>query len=224
MSYNKGLLKKLRDSYNYKKKQGLLNNSELYKNMKWTDRLFYLLLSEEDLTSKKARKAATKAAVHMDTTHEKNVEREMAKQHIRTGKDGDRRTATNAAIENDPQAPASAKRAVKAKKTLSRMFRKAKRTPAKYAKYGRDATVPDYEKAQKQGMSFIKKNNPKSVDKLKTLTKAATGNPLDKANRTVQRVIDRESRATRVGYGPKETASTANMLSKARNARSRRGK
>ena len=176
------------------------------------------ILSEEDLTSPKARKAASKAAVHMDTTHEKNVEREMAKEHIRTGKDPDRARAQVKAVENDPDAPASAKRAVAAKKTLRTMFRKAKKTPAKPSRLVPGETVPDYEAAQKAGMRLFKKNNPKNIAKLKTLTKAATGNPLDKANRTVQRVIDRETRASNVGFGPKEGQGTADRIKRGRDA------
>lgn len=205
--------------------------------MNWTDRLFDLLLSEEDLTSKNARKAATKAAVHMDVGHEDNVKKEMAKETIRTGKDANRTKAVETAIKNDPKMPASSRRAVAAKSTLRKMFRGGKRTPAAQgdARFKQPGStellsksqthggrnLPNIRGAQKQGARFIKKTNPKSVAKLKTLTKAATGDPREKANRTIQRVMDRESRATEVGFGPKSSASTNTMIQKARMSASR---
>ena len=57
MSYNKGLLKNL-GTPTIIKKQGLLNNSELYKNMKWTDRLFDLLVELSEPTMRQAQLGA----------------------------------------------------------------------------------------------------------------------------------------------------------------------
>lgn len=205
--------------------------------MNWTDRLFDLLLSEEDLTSKNARKAATKAAVHMDVGHEDNVKKEMAKETIRTGKDANRTKAIETAIKNDPKMPASARRAVDAKSRLRKMLRGATVTPAARgdARHKQPGSmellpksqthdgrhVPNIKGAQKKGTSFVKKNNPKTVDRFKATVKAAKGDPREKANRTIQRVMDRESRATEVGFGPKSSASTNTMIQKARMSASR---
>jgi len=54
------------------------------------------------------------------------------------------------------------------------------------------------------------------VKKTIQAVKGASSNPLEKANRTVQRVIDRETRATRVGAGPKKGESTADNIARGR--------
>lgn len=175
------------------------------------------ILSEEDLTSPRARKAATKAGVHMDTKMEKGIERESARQTIRTGRDADRKKATEDAIENDPDAPASAKRAVKANKAAKKMFRGMKTVAPQTDSKRPEKTRPNYIKMSKEmpGFGVRKQGDAKAAVKA---TKGASSEPLDKANRTIQRVIDRETRATSVGYGPKKGQGTADRIQRGREA------
>lgn len=175
------------------------------------------ILSEEDLTSPRARKAASKAAVHMDTTHETNVRREMAKEHIRTGKDASRAKAQEKAVENDPDAPASAKRAVAANKAARKMFRGVKPVAPQKDPKRPEKTRPDYIKMSKKTPGFGVRRQG-DVKAAVQATKGASPEPLDKANRTVQRVIDRETRASRVGFGPKEGQGTADRIKRGREA------
>ena len=170
------------------------------------------ILYEEDLTSARARKAASKAAAYMDTDHEQNVKREMAKETIRTGKDASREKAQVKAIENDKSgnAPASAKRVVKAKRQVGRAFRKAKVTPVE--KQTKTDTQTFGSVMNQKALQQRRKN----VEKAGRVMKTAKKNPLDSANRTVQRVIDRESRATKAGFGPREGESTADNIKRAR--------
>lgn len=158
------------------------------------------ILFEEDLTSARARKAASKAAVYMDTDHERNVKGEMAKEYIRTGKKASRAKAQERAIDKDKSgnAPASAKRAVAANKAARKMF--------KGMKTGDAAREPGFGVRRQQG----------DVKKTIQAVKGASSNPLEKANRTVQRVIDRETRATRVGAGPNKGESTADNIARGR--------
>ena len=157
------------------------------------------ILYEEDLTSARARRAASKAAVYMDTDHERNVKGEMAQEYIRTGKEASRAKAQERAIDKDKSgnAPASAKRAVAANKAARKMF--------KGVKTGDAAREPGFG-ARKQG----------DVKAATRATKGASPEPLEKANRTVQRVIDRENRATRAGVGPNKGESTADNIARGR--------
>lgn len=175
--------------------------------MDWKDRLINLF--EEDFTSKKARKTAVKGMLAQDAADKAGGD-EVKRSFIRTGKRGGDGEADSAAFKRgrerfakSDKAPASARRVMAARDKIKSI-----------KVVGKKKFNDDTGSTNTTGRSFFKRDNQnantqkqRAVRRAGNILRTAAQDPMDKSDRTIQKVMDRETRASQLGVGPKRHAT-----------------